>query len=82
MTTDPVNEHQTSGGVGRWVFWGFVLAAAFFLISEHRAHVFQYLPIFLLLGCAVMHLFHGHGSHKGHGGHGGHAGKESDEPKR
>jgi hypothetical protein len=80
MTTDPVNEHQRGGGgAGRWVFWGFVLVAAFFLISEHRAHVLEYLPVLLLLGCAAMHLFHGHGSHKGHGGH---AGKESDEPKR
>ena len=83
MTTDPVGEHRTGGGgAGRWVFWGFVLVAVFFLISEHRAHVFQYLPVLLLLGCAVMHLFHGHGSHDGHGGHGSHAGKESDEPKR
>lgn len=85
MATDPVpdrshGDHQAGGGgAGRWVFWGFVLIAAFFLISEHRAHVFQYLPFLLLLGCALMHLFHGHG---GHGGHGRHAGKKSDEPKR
>lgn len=82
MATDPIAErsqgdHQTGGGrAGRWVFWGFVLIAAFFLISEHRAHVFQYLPILLLLGCALMHLFHGHG------GHGRHAGTETDESKR
>ena len=75
-------QHASGGGPLRWVFWGFVLVAAFFLISEHRAHVFQYLPILLLLGCAVMHLFHGHGSHDGHGGHSGQAGKESNEPKR
>ena len=59
MTTDPV------GGVGRWVFWGFMLIAGFFLIAEHRAHVIQYLPFLLLLACPLMHLFHGHGGHGG-----------------
>jgi hypothetical protein len=46
------------------VFWGFVAIAAYFLITEHQAHVVQYLPFLLLLACPLMHLFHGHG-----GGH-------------
>lgn len=58
---------QGSGGGGavRWVFWGFLLIAGYFLITEHRAHVVPYLPFLLLLACPLMHLFHGH---RGHGG--------------
>ena len=45
--------------------------AAFFLLSEHRAHFFGALPFLLLLACPLMHVF----MHHGHGGHGGdHAG--------
>ncbi len=62
---------QYRSRAGRWVFWGFLLIGAYFLITEHRAHVFQYLPFLLLLACPLMHLFHGHG------GHGGHRGGES-----
>lgn len=39
--------------------------AGFFLLSEHRAHVFGALPFLLFLGCPLMHLF----MHHGHGGH-------------
>ena len=44
--------------------------AAYFLLTEHRAHLFAALPFLLLFGCLGMHTFmhHGHG-----GGHGGHA---------
>ena len=51
------------GGAGRWVFWGFVLIAAYFLITEHRAHVIEFLPLALLAACPLLHFFHGHGSH-------------------
>lgn len=53
--------------IGRWVFWGFVLVAAFFLITEHRAHTSQYLPFLLVLACPLMHLLHKHGAHSGRG---------------
>ena len=44
----------------------FLVIAAFFLITEHRAHLFGVLPYLLLLACPLMHwLMHG-----GHGGHG------------
>ena len=56
-------EHRPGGGPGRFVFWGFALIAGYFLITEHRAHVIQYLPFVLLLACPLMHLFHGHGGH-------------------
>ncbi|MES1259756.1 MAG: DUF2933 domain-containing protein [Gemmatimonadota bacterium] len=49
-----------------WVLWAFMGIAAFFLITEHAAHVFGVLPWLFLLACPFMHLF-------GHGGHGGHA---------
>jgi hypothetical protein len=62
---DPVR--GGGGGSARWVFWGFALIAAFFLITEHRAHVYEYLPLLLLLACPLMHLFHGHGGHGSHG---------------
>jgi hypothetical protein len=41
--------------------------AAYFLLSEHRAHFFGALPFLLLLACPLMHVF----MHRGHGGHGG-----------
>ena len=41
--------------------------AAYFLLSEHRAHFFGALPFLLLLACPLMHMF----MHGGHGGHGG-----------
>ncbi len=40
--------------------------AAYFLLTEHRAHVFGALPFLLLLACPLMHVF----MHRGHGGHG------------
>jgi len=43
--------------------------AAYFLFTEHRAHVFGLLPYALLLACPLLHLF-GHGGHGAHGGHG------------
>ena len=52
--------------------------AAYFLLSEHRAHFFGALPFLLLLACPLMHVF----MHRGHGGHAGgqahHSGGEQD----
>ena len=59
---------SSGGGSGRWVFLGFLLIAGYFLLTEHRAHVWQYLPFALLLACPLLHMFHGHGGHGGHGG--------------
>ncbi len=41
----------------------------FFLLTEHRAHLYGALPYLLILACPLMHLFM-HGGHGGHGGHG------------
>jgi hypothetical protein len=58
------HERESGGGTRRWLFWGFIAVAAFFLLAEHRAHVFDYLPFVLLAACPLMHIFgHGHGGH-------------------
>ena len=65
-----MKEHSSSNGWLRsrsgLVFLGFVTIAAFFLWTEHRAHLLGILPYVLLLLCPLLHLLHG-----GHGGHGG-----------
>jgi di/tricarboxylate transporter len=45
----------------------FLAIASFYLVTEHTAHVFSFLPYALLLLCPLLHLF----MHGGHGGHGG-----------
>lgn len=47
-------------------FWLLIGIAAFFLITEHRAHLvagMRWLPIAALLACPLIHMF----SHRGHG---------------
>ena len=46
----------------------FGAVAAYFLWTEHRAHVMEALPWLLVLCCVVMHLFMhgGHGQGKSH----------------
>ena len=68
------HQHQDQQGGARrglsskWVLIGFLAIAAYFLISEHRAHFIQFLPFVLLLACPLLHMFHGHGDHGGGGG--------------
>ena len=66
------DQERTSAGRFFRSRTGIVLAlflgiAAFFLITEHTAHVFGVLPYLLLLACPFLHLF-------GHSGHGGERG--------
>ena len=71
--SDGPNRQRT---VSRWVFFGFVLIAGYFLITEHRAHLVgfvPYLPFLLLAACPLLHLFH-------HGGH-GHDEEDSSPPR-
>lgn len=58
-------QHQSRA---RWVLYGFLAVAGFFLFTEHRAHVLGILPYLLLLACPLMHLFmhHGHHDHDEH----------------
>lgn len=68
------HEHGQQQGNGvklraKWVFIAFVVIAAYFLITEHRAHLsgyLNYLPFLLLLACPLLHVF----MHGGHGSHG------------
>ncbi len=63
------------GAAASWIFLGFLAIAAFFLFTEHRAHLLGALPFALLALCPLMHLFHGR---HGGGGHGAHAADRSD----
>ena len=54
-------------------FLGFVAIAAFFLLTEHRAHLLGLLPYLLLLACPLLHWLM-------HGGHGGHDGNHGQMP--
>ncbi len=49
----------------RWILLGFLAVGAFFLFTEHRAHLLGFLPYAILLACPLMHMLHGHG----HGRH-------------
>lgn len=62
------NPAPAGGSRGKIVLAVFLAIAAYFLLTEHRAHLFGYLPYLLLLACPLLHMFH----HGGHGGHGGH----------
>lgn len=55
----------------------FAAIAAFYLLSEHRAHLLGAMPFLLLLACPLMHLVM-HGGH-GHGGSDGPADKGADK---
>jgi len=51
-----------------WILAAFGIIAAFFLMTEHRAHLFGVLPYLLLLACPLLHVL-SHGRHGGHGRH-------------
>lgn len=56
--------------------WGAIAIIAYYLLTEHRAHVLQFLPYLFLLACPLMHFFM-HGSHSHHHHH--HHGDEKKE---
>lgn len=54
---------------------GFLAIGGFYLIAEHRAHlwlVLPWVPWLLLLACPLLHVF----MHGGHGGHHSEPGRE------
>jgi hypothetical protein len=62
---------NTSGSGKTWTLyrigtWGALGILIYFLLTEHQAHVIQFLPYIILLACPLMHIF----MHKGHGHHG------------
>lgn len=54
-----------------------VLAGVAWLLTRHTDHVVRYLPLLILLGCPLMHVF-GHGHGHGHGDR--HQGSHGDDP--
>ena len=79
---EPPSFWRTRYGIGLLVLGA---VAAYFLLTEHLAHVAQYWPFAFLLACPLMHLFmhhghgHGHGhDHQGHQGHDGSARRPQD----
>ena len=48
-----------------WVLAAFLAIAAFYILTEHLAHLFGILPYVLLLACPLMYVF----MHRKHGGH-------------
>jgi hypothetical protein len=65
MSTDIRHPHTDwARTASRIALCGFLAVIAFFLWTEHRAHLFGALPYLLLLLCPAMHLF----MHRGHGG--------------
>lgn len=80
--TNEIEQRQSlwwsRGGVALVVFGAI---AAYFLFTEHRAHVFSGIAYLLLLACPLVHLF-GHGGHGAHGhGSGEHDAPEHRKPK-
>ena len=68
---------RSTGGIALLVVG---LVGGFFLITEHRAHLFGALPYLFLLACPLMHVFMHHGHQ--HGGHApGHQHPEHDDER-
>ncbi len=70
MKMDPAPDTKILKTSAKWICFAFLGIALFFLVSEHRAHLFGILPYLLLLACPLMHLFmhHGHGHNRGDSG--------------
>lgn len=76
-TYQHVDAEKKPRHLGPWIWLALALVLGFFLLTEHRAHLFGALPYLLVLLCPLMHLFM-HGDHGGHGhGPAGHD-RESD----
>ncbi len=79
MDHSQMNHQNPAGGAKfdwyRAGTWGAVAIMAFYLVTEHTAHLLAALPYLILLACPLMHIFM-------HGGHGGHGGHHEHEPQR
>lgn len=64
------NSQNKKNRLVMWIFLGFI---AYFLVTEHWAHILPYLPWLILLACPLLHIFmhgsHDHGSHDSHTHH-------------
>ena len=61
MTTRQPSFWLTPKGLAAFVLIG---AATYFLLMEHRQHLYEFLPYLILLACVGMHMFM-HGRHDG-----------------
>lgn len=50
----------------RWISYGALGVIAYYLLTEHRQHVFAYLPFLFLAACPLMHMFMHQGHHQNH----------------
>jgi hypothetical protein len=66
MATKAPSFWRTKTGM---VCLAFLAVAAFFLVTEHTAHVLGAFPWLLLAGCPLMHLFMHHGGGHDRGTH-------------
>jgi hypothetical protein len=64
VTQEPARHHESASRRLAWGWWFFLGGALFYLLSEHRAHLFGALPYLILLACPLMH-FVMHGKHGG-----------------
>ena len=69
-------DNDSSNSIMKFIFIGFLLVAGFFLITEHRAHLYGILPFLFLAACPLMHFF-GHRHHRNGGGRNSEAGHSS-----
>jgi hypothetical protein len=69
---------STSSGIACLIL---IASAAYFILTEHRAHFLEWLPYILLLLCPAMHFFMhgGHGMHHNNRGHGENKRGDGDE---
>jgi len=56
----------------------FAVGGGYYLWTQHKAHVLQFLPFIIFLLCPLMHLFHGHGNHEAGHAHDQNGGREKD----
>jgi hypothetical protein len=69
-----MNKTDKRINISMWLFLAFI---AYFLVTEHWAHIVPFLPWLILLACPLMHVFmhggHGHGNHAENDTHGNHS---------
>ncbi|WP_416047453.1 DUF2933 domain-containing protein [Cupriavidus basilensis] len=70
---DPREAAHRTVSRSKVVLIGFLLVIAYFLWTEHRAHIIYFLPFLLVAACLLMHFFM-HGSH-------GHRNQQDETPK-